>query len=128
MAKLGEYNKLVQDFEEIADFVTVYTSEAHPLDEWAIFHETYKRNQHCSMADRISAANVLKAEGILGNLVVESMANEAEELYASLPERLVVVVDGVVKFKGGLGPFGYQPEAVRTWLRKWTKRNTTYNV
>ncbi|XP_060602531.1 type I iodothyronine deiodinase-like [Ruditapes philippinarum] len=117
MAKLPEYNKLVQEFAQIADFVTVYTAEAHPLDEWALLdHEKFSRLQHSTIEERMSSANVLKSEGLVGELVVESMENRSADVYASLPERLYVILDGKIVFKGGLGPFDYRPEAVRKWI------------
>lgn len=125
MAKLPEYNKLVQDYARIADFVTVYTSEAHPLDEWALLdHEKFSRLQHRTIAERMSSANVLKNEGLVGELVVESMENESAQVYASQPERLYVILDGKIVFKGGLGPMDYQPEAVR----KWINTHVSFNV
>ena len=46
------------------------------------------------------------------------MADEANARYAAWPERLYVVVDGVVAYKGGPGPFGYVLDDVRTWLQR----------
>jgi hypothetical protein len=119
MAKMPEYNKLVQDFVQIADFITVYTAEAHPLDEWALLdHEKFSRLQHRTIEERMSSANVLKSEGLVGELVVESMKNRSADLYASQPERLYVILDGKIVFKGGLGPMDYRPEAVRKWINE----------
>ncbi|KAL4226761.1 Iodothyronine deiodinase [Mactra antiquata] len=120
---MAEYNTLVQDFNHVADFVTVYISEAHPLDEWGLNHERYSRNQQMNLTERLSSAEMMKAEGMLGNIVVESMDNESIDLYASLPDRLVVVVDNVIEYKSGLGPFGYKPDqSLRKWLQKWTTK------
>ena len=34
-----------------------------------------------------------------------------------LPDRLYVVVDGVIEFQGKVGPMDYIPEEVEEWLR-----------
>ena len=35
MAKLNEFNSITRDFSDIADFLVIYISEAHPTDGWA---------------------------------------------------------------------------------------------
>jgi hypothetical protein len=45
-------------------------------------------------------------------------AAQANARYAAWPERLYVVVDGVVAYKGGPGPCGYVLDDVRTWLQR----------
>lgn len=118
MAKMKEYNKLVQDYASLADFVTVYISEAHPLDEWALLnHEKYSRLQHRTLDERLTSAAVLKSEGLLGNLVVESLENVSSDVYAAQPERLYIILDGKVVFKGGFGPMDYSPKKVEQWLK-----------
>ena len=50
-------------------------------------------------------------------MAVDRMTNEADELYAGWPERLYVIgADGRIAFKGGVGPFGYDPDALEAWL------------
>lgn len=120
MAHLPKYNEIVQSFGKVADFVTVYIAEAHPLDEWALLnHEKFSRLQHRTLDERLSSASVLKSEGILGDLVVESMDNAALGLYAAQPERLYIIQDGDIVYKGGMGPIGYRPEDIKVWLEKY---------
>lgn len=117
MAKLNVYNGLLTRFGHLVDFLTIYTAEAHPLDEWALLnHATFSRLQHRTLDDRISSAMVLKSEGLLGNVVVDSMDNLAAEMYSSQPERIFVIVDRVIRYKSTMGPFGYKPEEVEKWL------------
>ncbi|KAH3728796.1 hypothetical protein DPMN_054758 [Dreissena polymorpha] len=123
MAKLGTFNVIVDRFSHVADFLTVYVAEAHPLDEWALLnHEKYSRHQHTTVEERITAAKVLESEGIRGALVVDSLSNEGLEIYAALPERMYVLLDGVVRFRGGMGPMMYKPEEIEKWIEKHTKR------
>jgi hypothetical protein len=52
-------------------------------------------------------------------LGIDTMADTANRLYAGWPERLYVIDEtGRVVYKGGMGPFGYKPEEVRSWLEK----------
>jgi hypothetical protein len=51
-------------------------------------------------------------------LFVDPIENPANELFAGWPERLYVVEDGVIRYKGGTGPFDYHPEEVEAWLAK----------
>ena len=119
MSKVAEFNEMVRDFKSSVDFVTIYTAEAHPMEEWALLnHEKYSRFQHQTLKDRMDAAHVLRSEGLEGELFIDSMLNEAITKYAALPERLYVIQDGVIRFRGSLGPFGYQPSVVRDWLQK----------
>lgn len=49
-------------------------------------------------------------------LLVDPIENEANRLYAGWPERLYVVDEGVVRYKGGQGPFKFDPEELAHWL------------
>lgn len=52
-------------------------------------------------------------------LLVDGIANRADELYAGWPERLYVVDEnGTIVYKGEPGPFGYHPEEVEAWLQR----------
>lgn len=46
------------------------------------------------------------------------MQNESSQLYAALPERLYVVQEGRIRYKGKAGPWNYNPEEVRAVLEK----------
>ena len=35
MTKLQQFNEIVRDFRDVADFVIIYVEEAHPSDGWA---------------------------------------------------------------------------------------------
>lgn len=50
---------------------------------------------------------------------VDEMSNAANDAYAAWPERLYVIDEmGRVAYKGGMGPFYYDPKEVRAWLSK----------
>ena len=48
---------------------------------------------------------------------VDDMSNQAEGAYSAWPERLYVIDEsGHIAYRGGMGPFHYDPKEVRTWL------------
>ena len=121
MAKLNQFAELALDLAPFADFVTVYTEEAHPTDGWAFRTNKYHIKTHASLLERRCAAeNVAK---VLGNspvdLFLDSMENTACLKYAASPERLYVVYEGKIVYQGAKGPIGYKTEEVRTFLETY---------
>ena len=114
---------LRQEFSHAVSFRRVYVSEAHPADEWKIYRDI-QYTQPRSLDEREAAARRLFAENAsLRNapLVLDGMDNTAEKAYAAHPERLYVIdlaaqPAPTVAFKGGMGPFDYDPEVLRQWL------------
>ena len=106
-----------------ADFLTIYVSEAHSADEWQLPHALGAGDaipvfdQPKALGERVALARCF-AERFpdVGRLVVDTMSNEAAENYAAWPERLYIIVDGAVVYKGGPGPFGYVLKDVKDWL------------
>jgi Iodothyronine deiodinase len=48
---------------------------------------------------------------------IDEMNNAANDAYAAWPERLYILDEnGRVSYKGGNGPFKYNPKEVRAWL------------
>ena len=48
---------------------------------------------------------------------IDEMSNSANDAYAAWPERLYVIDEnGHISYKGGNGPFHYDPKEVRAWL------------
>ena len=123
MAMLDQFNKVVTDFAQHADFLVIYLREAHPVDEWYVYGMDYDIYQHKTIEDRITAANMLKDCGVPCPILLDTMDNESVYEYAALPEALYIIANGVVQLKG-LGPFhGYNPEHVRKWLDNYVKRH-----
>ncbi len=115
-----------------ADFLTVYISEAHASDEWALPDAEGAGElipsgivQPRSLDARAALARCFASRfpGV-GRLVVDSIDNSANRAYAAWPERLYIIVDGVVVFKSGPGPFGYVLDDVRKWLEHFKLGNS----
>jgi Iodothyronine deiodinase len=50
---------------------------------------------------------------------IDEMSNAANDAYAAWPERLYIIDEsGQIVYKGGNGPFKYDPKEVRAWLAK----------
>jgi hypothetical protein len=50
---------------------------------------------------------------------IDDMNNAATNAFAAWPERLYVVDEnGKISYKGGNGPFQYDPKEVRAWLTR----------
>jgi type I thyroxine 5'-deiodinase len=104
------------------DFVTLYIKEAHPTDEWQM--PSNETEDVCYLQPRTTAQRVEIAADFTQRfhydipMLVDPIENEANRLYAGWPERLYVVEDGVVRYKGGTGPFNFAPEELEAWLKE----------
>jgi len=48
---------------------------------------------------------------------IDDMSNAANDTYAAWPERLYILDEsGHIAYRGGMGPFKYNPAEVREWL------------
>ncbi|ERE83004.1 type I iodothyronine deiodinase [Cricetulus griseus] len=86
-------------------------------DGWA-FKNNVDIRQHRSLQDRLQAAHLLLARNPQCPVVVDTMQNQSSQLYAALPERLYVIQEGRICYKGKPGPWNYNPEEVRAVLEK----------
>lgn len=54
--------------------------------------------------------------------LVDRADNKVNAAYAGWPDRLYVIgVDGRIAFKGGPGPWGFQPSRIEEWLKNNVK-------
>jgi hypothetical protein len=109
-----------------AKFLTIYIEEAHAKDEW-YFHESSVTTEfkteiavHKTLSERIAAASTFREKTKVKELemVCDSMRGDMVTRYGAWPERLYIIVDGVVVYKGGMGPFDYRLYEVREWLEE----------
>src|SRR5690348_18209933 len=48
---------------------------------------------------------------------IDEMNNAANDAYAAWPERFYIIDEsGRIAYRGGMGPFNYNPDEVRAWL------------
>uniref|UniRef100_A0A2K6RZQ5 Iodothyronine deiodinase n=1 Tax=Saimiri boliviensis boliviensis TaxID=39432 RepID=A0A2K6RZQ5_SAIBB len=117
MFKFDQFKRLTEDFSSVADFLIIYIEEAHASDGWAFKNNVDIRN-HQNLQDRLQAAHLLLARSPQCPVVVDTMQNQSSELYAALPERLYIIQEGRILYKGKSGPWNYNPEEVRDVLEK----------
>jgi hypothetical protein len=96
-------------------------AEAHPDDEWQMASNRQDQavlRQPRSLEERRQAAGLLVERfGFDLPLALDSMENLADTAYAAWPERLyVIAAGGRVVYRGGLGPFGFDPAEMENAL------------
>ncbi len=101
--------------------MTVYIREAHPTDEWQM--DANEKEGVCYPQPRSTDRRIAIANDFAQRfhydvpLLVDPIENPADALYAGWPERLYIVdAEGVIVYKGALGPGGFHPEEVERWL------------
>jgi len=117
MAKLDEFKQLVNQFADVADCVIVYIAEAHASDGWGFRNNKYDIKQARNLQMRYAAANMLHMRDTNCPILVDEMNNNANISYAAIPERLYIILNGMVVYKGGKGPNDYRVSEVVEWLQ-----------
>jgi hypothetical protein len=113
--------QIFDDYKDHADFLTIYVREAHPTDEWQMksnIKDDVCYAQPKNLNDRLAIANdFTKRFKYPVPFGVDDMNNAANNAYAAWPERLYVIDEsGKIAYRGGMGPFNYNPAEVRSWL------------
>jgi hypothetical protein len=103
--------------------LTIYVREAHPTDEWRMESNEKDKDNVCyaqpkTIEQRVAIANDFTQRfKYTVPFGIDQMSNAANDAYAAWPERLYVIDgDGRISYKGGNGPFKYDPKEVRAWL------------
>eukprot|EP01035_Chromulina_nebulosa_P018783 gene18783-24550_t len=106
-----------------AKLLTIYIEEAHAVDEWHLPDAPDVKKgiaiikAHQNLNDRLTAAKTfISCKKFVCETVVDSWASNIVDRYEAWPERLYIIVDGVVVYKGGEGPFDYRLDEVQDWL------------
>ena len=113
--------KIYNDYKDRADFLTVYVREAHPTDEWQMksnLKEDVCYAQPKTLEQRVAIAkDFVERQKYPLPFGIDDMNNAADLAYSAWPERLYVIDErGHIAYAGGIGPFKYDPQEVRTWL------------
>lgn len=91
----------------VAKFLTIYLDEAHAEDEWRLPESEVEVKDgvsvkvHRSIQERLDAAKLLVKNRQLNalELVCDSMQGDVTSNYDAWPERLYIILDGVVVYK-----------------------------
>lgn len=109
-----------------AKWLTIYIEEAHAKDQWH-FEESKVTKELEELGDEITthttitercdvASKFVQRKGLMQDVVCDGMQGQVLDRYQAWPERLYVIVDGVVVYKGGIGPFHFDLNHLDAWL------------
>jgi type I thyroxine 5'-deiodinase len=119
---------MVEDFPEV-NFMTVYIAEAHTTDEWQLpvnVEEGVCYRQPQTINERLEIArDFVQRYNYPTRLVVDNIYNSVEEDYSAYPERLYVIADDMIAYKGKPGPFGFDLAELREFLNEQRGKVTT---
>ncbi len=125
MARIEE---LRAKYAGAAEFLFVYIKEAHPDDEWQMDSNletgvVFKQPQ--TFDERVQLAETFVDKmGVETPTLVDDISNTANACYAAWPERIYVVdTNGKIAYKGGMGPFYFDPEELDGFLGKFLHGN-----
>ncbi|RDD42456.1 Type I iodothyronine deiodinase [Trichoplax sp. H2] len=121
--KVGQVAPAAKKYGDRANFLTVYIAEAHPSDGWALDLSNDSIGV-CYRAPRKVEDRIYIAKEFIKNynypvpLYVDSITDDTLKTYSSMPERLYIIKDGKVAYKGGPGPYCYSLEEMEEHLQK----------
>jgi len=95
--------------------------EAHPTDEWQM--KSNVKDGVCYAQPKTLEQRVAIAQDFTKRYKfplpfgIDDMGNAADAAYSAWPERLYVIDEsGHIAYRGGMGPFNYNPKELREWL------------
>jgi len=101
-------------------FFTLYIEEAHPTDGWNLTvnkNEGISFKKPTSLAQRVELAKYfMDISNHAIPVLVDSIDNAVCLRFSAAPERLYVIRQGKVIFKGEPGPWGYDLDALERFL------------
>lgn len=108
-------NEIYNTYKSDIEFVSVYIREAHAADGWVSpknIHENISINEPTSDDERTAAAIACQQMMDLQMpMVIDSIDNDVESKYISVPMRLFVIdAEGALTYVGGEGPRGFLPD------------------
>lgn len=107
-------NEIYAAYRDSVAFFVIYTREAHPDDGWRV-PENIEAGIHYKEprtdAERTAVASVCQARLDLHMpMLIDTIDNDVEEKYVSLPMRLYLIGrDGTIAYTGDRGPWGFDP-------------------
>lgn len=120
---MAQIEELQKKYSDTVNFVIVYIKEAHPDDEWqmedneesgVIYSQPKTTEERRELARAFIDQMDVETETLL-----DDIDNTAMACYAAWPERLYIIgTDGRIIYKGGMGPFYFDPDEVEEILSK----------
>lgn len=107
-------DRLYEKYKDRANFLMVYVREAHPSDGWKMESNTrvgVDVAQPRTLEERTEVAKefCLRLKPNMP-VVIDELSDPVGHAYSGMPARLYVIDrSGIVVFKSGRGPFGFNP-------------------
>ena len=138
MAKCASFYELTQKYannDEI-EFVLCYVPEAHPEEGWKIKANKRQIKQAENIKDRLQSLKYLIEDidekinenskdkiSILKSKNITCIADVIDEpnldfYLNAVPDRLVVIKNNTIVFKGGYGPWFYNMDEIKQYLQQ----------
>jgi hypothetical protein len=110
---------IYENFKSKVDFLAVYISEAHATDEWKLYTDVcFEQPKKIEERVEICKKFATRLHGRV-KIVIDGMDNLCRDAFSAWPERLYIIgMNGKIAYKGDLGPDGYLPTEVESWLNK----------
>ena len=120
---MAQIEELQKKYSDTVNFVIVYIKEAHPEDEWQMESNEESGviySQPKSTEERRELARAfIDQMDVQTETLLDDIDNTAMACYAAWPERLYIIgTDGRIIYKGGMGPFYFDPDEVDEVLRE----------
>jgi len=116
------FQSMYDTFKGDATFYLVYIQEAHASDGWFISDDKISLcyREPTTIEERMAIATDMlqQRSNVTIPMLVDLINNNTNIAYAAKPERIYIIEDGIISYKGGPGPFGFVPEEAREWLEK----------
>ena len=112
---------MFEEFGSRVTFFVVYIAEAHPQDGWQL--PVNESDGVCFLKARTfeerraTARLCTESLGLTIPTLVDGLDDAASETFSAWPERIYIVgTDGCVSYRGGPGPYEFDPEEARRHL------------
>ena len=117
-------------YKEVANFVIVYVKEAHPETngKWRITktRASFIRSRRPSTSAESLHERSSNQMDVETETLLDDIENTAMACYAAWPERFYVIdTSGRIVYKGGIGPFYFDPDEVDEVLREQFAKGPT---
>jgi hypothetical protein len=113
-------NALHARYKDQVHFVGVYVREAHAGDGWwpMLDKTTGEVRQPKTTEERCKVAQkCIESLKLTMPIVIDKIDDEVGHAYSGMPDRLYVLdAKGKVTYKGGRGPFGFNPQEMEQIL------------
>ena len=120
---------MFDDLGDRAAFFVVYIAEAHTTDGWQTASndaEGIRLRQPVTLAERLTLARLCAEQlDLTIPMLVDEMDNAAFEAFSAWPER-IYIGDGAgrIHYRGGHGPWDFDPDEARAALLKLIEPRT----